>query len=205
MDGEPKPPKGGEHSAPNKKSNKLSTTSSSSKSSVDTEGSKLAKSSGELTEKSSSTPTTNQPLNQVDDNAELLFQQVEEAELYSGLIPHPDHLERYNDIIPDGADRLMALVEKDFEHEREIAQLVTEANIRALAEDQRYRRIGQYIGGLLFFALMLASLAATYTPFPWLAPTIFSFAAIGAAVSFARPYLTGRKQKKDDDADGDDT
>ena len=34
---------------------------------------------------------------------------------YSGQLPHPDLLDRFNDLIPNGADRIMKMAEKGLE------------------------------------------------------------------------------------------
>jgi uncharacterized membrane protein len=43
-----------------------------------------------------------------------------EAALFSGPIPPPDLLERYNQIIPEGADRILKMAEKQSAHRQKI-------------------------------------------------------------------------------------
>ncbi len=45
---------------------------------------------------------------------------IQRSEAFSGPLPHPQHLEQYNSIIPNGADRLMKQVELQAEHRRNI-------------------------------------------------------------------------------------
>ena len=42
----------------------------------------------------------------------------ERSEVFFGPLPHPSILAKYNEVIPDGADRLMALVEDEARHRR---------------------------------------------------------------------------------------
>ena len=46
------------------------------------------------------------------------------SEKFSGPLPHPEHLEQYKNLISNGAERIMVLVEKQTEH-----RIKTEASI----------------------------------------------------------------------------
>ena len=54
-------------------------------------------------------PEPDRPAAPVSDLARRRFAS---AELHFGPLPHPDHYERYADIIPDGANRIMAMVKE---------------------------------------------------------------------------------------------
>ncbi|XJS09831.1 DUF2335 domain-containing protein [Aerococcaceae bacterium WGS1372] len=61
---------------------------------------------------------------------------------YSGPIPHPDLLREFNDIIPNGADRILKMTEVQSKHRQEIEKLVITAK-------NRDSRNGVYFAGLI--------------------------------------------------------
>jgi uncharacterized membrane protein len=76
-------------------------------------------------------------------------------ELMMGPLPPPETLARYNEIIPDGADRLLKLVEHQQEHRIRIESIV-------VSSQQRQSQTGQVLAfiiavvGLLVCAYMAA-------------------------------------------------
>ncbi len=70
---------------------------------------------------------------------ERLTQLMLISQHHSGPLPPPLHLEKYNQIIPNGAERLMQAVEKEGEHRREME--------RKIIHNQIYQSyIGQFMG-----------------------------------------------------------
>jgi len=60
-------------------------------------------------------------------------QQVVQAQIsatFSGPLPHPDILIRYNDAIPDAAERIVALAERQSAHRMALENRVIDADIR---------------------------------------------------------------------------
>jgi uncharacterized membrane protein len=43
---------------------------------------------------------------------------------FSGPLPHPDHLARYNEILPDAAERILAMAEKEQDHRHNLEKKV---------------------------------------------------------------------------------
>ena len=71
---------------------------------------------------------------------------------FSGPLPHPDILARYNEVFPGAAERIVAMAEKDSTHLQEMERKSLEG---ALME----RRLGQALGfgiGLAGFATGIA-------------------------------------------------
>jgi uncharacterized membrane protein len=54
-----------------------------------------------------------------------------EAASFSGPLPHPALLARYNELIPNGADRVMALAEKQSAHREKQEARVIDGNVRS--------------------------------------------------------------------------
>jgi len=50
---------------------------------------------------------------------------------WSGPLPHPEALERYNQIVPGSAERIIAMAEDQHDHRIEIEKRVIESNISA--------------------------------------------------------------------------
>ena len=48
---------------------------------------------------------------------------------FSGPLPEPNQLSRYNDLIPDGADRIMAMAERQSAHRIQMEMLLLRSNI----------------------------------------------------------------------------
>lgn len=49
---------------------------------------------------------------------------------YSGPLPHPRDLEKYNEIIPDGANRIMVMAEKQQEHRFKLEEKAVSAQVK---------------------------------------------------------------------------
>src|SRR5215813_12924903 len=62
--------------------------------------------------------------------------EVEQKKSWKGIVPPPGTLKEYNDAVPDGAERILQIAEKQSEHRLEMEKQVTD-------EDQRQNRNGQ--------------------------------------------------------------
>lgn len=59
----------------------------------------------------------------------ILARQVQSVN-YSGPIPHPSLLKEFNEVIPDGANRIMVMAETQAEHRQKLESKMIEANNR---------------------------------------------------------------------------
>lgn len=57
---------------------------------------------------------------------------------FSGPLPPPDMLQRYNEIIPNGADRVMTMAENQSKHRERIEAAVIESNVKSQARGTTY-------------------------------------------------------------------
>ena len=64
---------------------------------------------------------------------------------FSGPLPPPEILARYNDAIPGGAERILAMAENQSKHRQSLEQKVVDANCRA-------QRNGTILGFLICMA-----------------------------------------------------
>lgn len=78
---------------------------------------------------------------------------ISRAEMtYSGPLPLPQHLERYEDVCPGAADRIIAMAEGQSKHRQEIEKEVIRTN-------GRNSTLGVCIGGIV---AVLAIICGTY-------------------------------------------
>jgi len=61
---------------------------------------------------------------------QLVRQEISVSSTFSGPLPPPDILARYNDAVPDGADRIIALAERQAAHRMALESRVVDADIR---------------------------------------------------------------------------
>lgn len=99
------------------------------------------------------------------------------AEYYSGVLPHPDHLERFDQIVPGAAARILAQAESQTAHrhamERKFLNINGTAQILGVVFGGLFLLGGLAIGGFLVhegrtiagFATMVGSLATLAVTF----------------------------------------
>ncbi len=63
-------------------------------------------------------------------------------------------LERYNAVIPNGAERIMAMVEKQAEHRRQLERDTIQADIRAQDRGQKYP-LAVVLAGMILGAVFI--------------------------------------------------
>lgn len=61
---------------------------------------------------------------------QLVRQEISVSATFSGPLPPPDILARYNDAIPDGAERIIALAERQAAHRMALESRVVDADIK---------------------------------------------------------------------------
>lgn len=71
-----------------------------------------------------------QPENIKEELVEVLVAEQTHSMTYSGPIPHPDLLRQFDDVIPNGADRIMKMAEIQSAHRQQLEAKVVNANNR---------------------------------------------------------------------------
>lgn len=80
--------------------------------------------------------------------------QETEAAVFTGPIPPPEALEKYNTVLPGAADRILTMAEQNSEHGRSLDKEV-------VALSHKYARTGQLLGfGIGIVALSIAAFCA---------------------------------------------
>jgi len=109
------------------------------------------------------------------------------VERFQGIIPHPKHLEEYNKIIPDGADRILKMAEKQSEHRIDIENRVIKSQI-----------FQSKLGQLMAFFIANFSLVITYflaiKEHEWVAGILASSTIMGLVSAFIYGKKGQRKQ-----------
>ncbi len=106
-------------------------------------------------------------------------------ESYSGPLPHPEMLERYDKIIPDGAERIMRMAESEQSHRHKCDDLMVKGEV-SLAKR------GQIVGALLAILITGAGFWLTLSGHEAVGSVVFGTTIIGVISIFVTYY---RKQK----------
>jgi len=110
---------------------------------------------------------------------QLVTQSIAQAALHahSGPLPDPEALAKYNDIIPDAAERILKMAESQASHRQELEQYVLKTSSRranlgvfcafticmtAIFSGFYLALHGLQVSGTLFTAMGLGSLATTF-------------------------------------------
>lgn len=98
-----------------------------------------------------------------------LVQAEVREEVYSGPLPHPEHLKKYDDVYPGAAKIIIETFIKQSDHRRNLESKVVTANVKNERLGQIFAFVLSLIvigcgGGLIYFGKNVAGLAAILTP-----------------------------------------
>jgi uncharacterized membrane protein len=74
---------------------------------------------------------------------------------FSGPLPHPALLAKYNEVIPNGAERIMAMAERQSAHREKLETLVVTGNVKAQSQGTKFAFIICVIALIAGFYLVL--------------------------------------------------
>ena len=104
---------------------------------------------------------------------------------YQGPLPPPEMLERYNQVLPNGAERVVAMAESQMRHRQGLESAVVNGNIKAQARAQIFAfalgvlAIGGGIG-LIAFGMSTQGLVSI----------------IGALTAYAGVFIYGKREQR---------
>lgn len=126
-------------------------------------------------------------------SAEQIIHHHQQTFQHSGPLPDPASLDRYNQIVPDAAERIIRMAEQNADHVRSVEMLAINAEIEDNKQRHNEVKIGQFAG--LISVGMSFSLAgyALFLGHAAVAGTICSATVIGLVTVF----VTGRYVKPD--------
>jgi|LAHU01.1.fsa_nt_gb uncharacterized membrane protein len=103
------------------------------------------------------TQNNNRPSRNIERGAEIIHQ---EAHFFNGPIPPAEELEKYSDIIPDGANRIMLMAEQQAQHRIELENKV-------INNDISNSRLGMIFGFILQLVAIVGSVIIAITQSMW--------------------------------------
>lgn len=109
---------------------------------------------------------------------------------FSGPIPHPDTLKKYNDIVPGLADRIVSMAELDQKHIHEMER-------KALDQPHQYAIIGIFLGALVALAGIGASVCVTVKGYPWVGTGLFGTTLAVIVIAFIKSRRGGDIKNED--------
>jgi uncharacterized membrane protein len=120
-----------------------------------------------------------------DKNGDDLHVEQQELTVWAGALPSPDDLAHFNTLIPNGAERIMQLTEREQSHRIALEEQIVPQNLAAQSR-------GQWLG----FVLSIVSLGlAAATSYAGVAP-IVSIALVGVPVlAVAKALVDSWKSK----------
>jgi uncharacterized membrane protein len=107
---------------------------------------------------------------------------------HSGPLPDPDTLKEYNEILPDAAERIFKMAEKEQEHHHTMGVKLVDSEIRKVSKGQNYALIISLVG--LVGAIICALLDQV---------TIGSIIGVSTVASLASNFLYGKQKKSKED------
>lgn len=120
---------------------------------------------------------------ETDNNGRELSVENQEFRAWMGALPHPNHLEKFDLIIPNGAERIMQLTEKEQAHRINMEEKALPENFRALKR-------GQYFGAAIsIIALILAALTSYLGAHPTVSIALVSVPVFAVAKAFLDHFV----------------
>ena len=104
--------------------------------------------SGEDSAKPRQNPAQNLPQQSQNKSVKLVEQQIFS---FSGPLPPPEILKMYNDIVPNGADRIMTMTEKQSDHRQFLEKAV-------ISKDSKRSTLGLIFGFIITFTISAGSI-----------------------------------------------
>ena len=105
---------------------------------------------------------------------------------YSGPLPAPESLEKYNKILPDGAERIMRMAENQSNHRISIENIVISGQVKQSGR-------GQIFGLIIAFVAIGASILLSMFGHEIVAGIIGG----GSVVGLVTVFVVGRKEQKE--------
>jgi uncharacterized membrane protein len=134
-------------------------------------------------EQSSNEPDgIDRPAGSSSDTSAVLY---ERHHMWSGPLPPPTLLAEYNDAVPDGAERIVSMVERQTAHRMEM-------EARTAKYDHRLAHTGQWIGLTVVLAVLVLAGYMVYLGATTAAVAVIGIDLVGLAAVFV--YGSLRKQ-----------
>lgn len=104
---------------------------------------------------------------------------------FSGPLPPPEILARYNAAFPEAAERIVKMAERQSEHRQNLEKLVVDSNSRAQAR-------GQYLGFIIVMVAIVGGFALIWNG----KDTIGISSVIASLIGLVTVFVIGRSKQK---------
>jgi len=121
----------------------------------------------------------------------------EESVSFSGPLPHPQIVKGYEKILPGAAERLFKMVEQEQAHRFKEDDKIISSNLKE-------NHIGQILGSLLCFLLIIVALVLGLYNHDWLAGIILTTTILGLATIFVLKKRYSSQEEKESDENSKD-
>ena len=119
-------------------------------------------------------------------------QQTVVTQNWSGPLPPPDALARFDQIIPHGAERILTMTEHEQQHRHATEKAVLDANIQLEKAAQSQAKSGQIAGAIVSILSILSAVTSAYFG----AHPLVSIALVSVPILGMVKALIGNKQEK---------
>jgi uncharacterized membrane protein len=106
---------------------------------------------------------------------------------WSGPLPHPETLERYNQVVPSAAERIIRLAETQHDHRLAIEKEVVDSNINS-------QKLGTILGFIVAMTAIIGGVFLAYVG----RETSGVTSIITALVGLAGVFVYGKREQKKD-------
>lgn len=113
---------------------------------------------------------------------------------FSGPLPHPALLAQYNEAIPNGAERIVAMAERQSAHRESIEAQVVAGNVASQAR-----------GSLYAFIICLVTIIGGFVLIGMGKSVIGVSAIIGSLVTLAGVFITSKREQRKERVEKQDT
>lgn len=128
------------------------------------------------------------------DNQQLSISQKH----FSGPVPSPDDLIRYNEIIPNGAERFMAMAEKEQEYRHNVKISLLKEDQKLSQQEFLMKKIGLFCGFIIGILIILLCFYAFYRNFPEQGIKIGTWSLIGVVGLFITGKVISHKNNSEE-------
>ncbi len=111
---------------------------------------------------------------------------------FSGPIPPPDLLMKYDLLLPGAAERIIAMAEKESAHRKEMERIALNADIKIENRDYDEARWGQILGFLFGLFTVYFGAITAMSGAEWAG----GFIGTGGLASIVIAFISGRKREK---------
>lgn len=118
------------------------------------------------------------------------------VENYSGPIPHPAILERFNAIIPNGAERIMAMVEEEQRHRQSLEKDMVLQDGNEAVSGRKAERRGQFLAAVICLSLIFVAREVALSGHPGYATLLAGGTLAGIITAFVSGNFKGSAPKQ---------